>query len=264
MSHNFVKSVLVLFLNLSLLVAGTGCATSRSSWTGNSSQTRVFTFRHAYANAHLIKLDEKSFIMVDSGGYEKAADLESDLIENKIDPTYIKAIILTHGHWDHAAGAKYFQDKYQIPVVAGVCDQHLLEQGKSETLCPTSFFAKLRLKDDEAMVFKSPNITKWISEKTNLKDLLGFDVDVIPLPSHTNGSLAVISGNIAFVGDLFRGSIVGSAPETHFYICDLMSNRQYIEEFLKTDGKNVEHFFTGHFGPVFERNAVVDFFDLKL
>ena len=253
----FALKLIALFSTIS------SCATSESVWNDESEQPSVFTFRHAYANSHVIKLDETAFIMVDAGGYDQAPDLKEDLRENGIDPSLIKAIILTHGHWDHAAGAKYFQDKYQTPVLAGSRDRLILESGSSEALCPTSFFARWRVKDDEAVRFKPPTVARWIDSDTNIRDFVGFDVKIISVPSHTDGSLVVIVGKNAFVGDLFRGSILGSSPETHFYICDLAANRRLISEFLSKQGKDVVNLFTGHFGPVFGRSVVEKYFNSK-
>ncbi|MCX6124893.1 MAG: MBL fold metallo-hydrolase [Proteobacteria bacterium] len=251
------------FKVLILIALGSGCSTTSSIWRGENGQAVVFTFRHAYANTHVLKLDEKSFMMIDSGGFEQAPDLEQDLKDNHIEPSLIKAIILTHGHWDHAAGAKFFQDKYQIPIIAGARDRPLLEKGKSDPLCPTSIMARLRVKDDEGMIFKAPLISRWIEEKTNLKDLIGFDVNIVPIPSHTEGSLIVMVGENAFVGDLFRGAIVGGTPEIHFYMCDLGANREFVNTFLRDEGKEVNHFFTGHFGPVFDRIEVQKAFSIN-
>ena len=71
------------------------------------------------------------YLMIDSGGYESAPELEKDFRSKGINPKDIEMIFITHGHWDHVAGAKYFQDKYKIPVLVGKKDEKLLNQGKS-------------------------------------------------------------------------------------------------------------------------------------
>jgi glyoxylase-like metal-dependent hydrolase (beta-lactamase superfamily II) len=71
----------------------------------------------------------------------------------------------------------------------------------------------------------------------------------VPLPGHTRGSLVVVIGSAAFVGDLFRGAVVGSSAETHFYMCDLDDNQRDIRWLLDTF-PNATVFFTGHSGPV--------------
>jgi metallo-beta-lactamase class B len=42
--------------------------------------------------------------------------IEPGMKQLGLDPNDIKYIILTHGHGDHYGGAKYFQDKYHMPI----------------------------------------------------------------------------------------------------------------------------------------------------
>lgn len=251
------KSKSMLFMGFVMLL-NFSCATSKDVWEGEGLKTT--TFRRAYANSHIVELENGNFIMIDSGGYEEAPALESDLLANKMDPKKIKAIIITHGHWDHAAGARYFKEKYNIPIIAGLGDKKLLLQGHSDKLCPTSMMAKLRVDDDETLKFVPPEVDYWISEDTSLQELIGIEGTVLPIPSHTPGSLLVIIGPHAFVGDLFRGAVIGSTPEVHFYICNIEENRTYINSFLQTKGVNSINFFTGHFGPTFKRQEVIEAF----
>jgi glyoxylase-like metal-dependent hydrolase (beta-lactamase superfamily II) len=141
-------------------------------------------------------------------------------------------------------------------------DQSLIEQGASEKLCPTSLMAKLRVNADESVRFVPPSVDDWIAEETDLKNLLGIDGALIPVPSHTKGSLAVVVGSHAFVGDLFRGAMIGGTPELHFYMCDQDSNKRAIDDFLNRKAASAQRFFPGHFGPSFSRSEVQAAFDL--
>ena len=252
-SSNSVRLTLAAMMSI-LMIMLTACATDFNS-TG-SGVGDVSTFRRAYANSHLVKLADEKFLMIDSGGYEQAPDLESDLKKHGINPSAILAIVLTHGHWDHAAGAKYFQDKYGTPVVAGKGDEAILSRGHAEKLCPTSLFAKWRVESDSQVQFVAPKVTHWIEKPTDLNGVLGVEGMVVPVPSHTPGSLAIILGKKAFVGDLFRGGIFGAGPELHFYICDVEGNKEQIRNFLIHEAKDVESFFPGHFGPSFSYSEV--------
>lgn len=232
-----------------------GCATS--SDLRHQGRYEVFSFRRSYSNAHLIKVGAENFLMIDSGSYEDAPLLEKDFRDRKINPDWIKAIVLTHGHWDHAGGARYFQDKFKIPVLLGAQDSALLEKGKSDPLCPTSFIAQMRRSGDQEKSFLAPKATKLIGSKTPLDEWVGPEIGfVTPVPSHTEGSLAVVIDDLAFTGDLFRGSLVGASATRHFYICDLERNSRMIGEFLKHDARNVKMFFPGHFSPSLARKSV--------
>ncbi|MFZ9521830.1 MAG: MBL fold metallo-hydrolase, partial [Silvanigrellaceae bacterium] len=137
-----------------------GCAIS--SDLRREGKFEVLSFRRSYSNTHLIRIGPEKFLMVDSGSYEDAPLLEKDVRERDVDPIWIKAIVLTHGHWDHAGGARYFQDKFKTPVLLGARDSRLLENGKSDPLCPTSFIAKVRQTCDQERSFLSPKATKLI------------------------------------------------------------------------------------------------------
>jgi hydroxyacylglutathione hydrolase len=85
---------------------------------------------------------------------------------------------------------------------------------------------------------------------------IGLKWEIISLPSHTSGSLAVVIGDVAFVGDLFRASIVGKKAQTHLYICDEEANQEYIRTFLEANPELLT-FCPGHFGPDLSRKSVL-------
>jgi metal-dependent hydrolase (beta-lactamase superfamily II) len=116
-----------------------------------------------------VKGENGKYLMIDAGGYESAPDLEKDILSKGIEPRDIEMILISHGHWDHVAGARYFQEKYKIPVLVGKKDERLLGQGKSDKLCPTDYMAKSRLKDDETHSFQGPKVEKWIETETKAR-----------------------------------------------------------------------------------------------
>ncbi len=256
-----MNSLILLFYSFVLFFTLVSCATS---YEKNTTDTlAVHTFRREYQNIHLVMGENGKYLMIDSGGYESAPELENDFLSKGINPKDIEMIFITHGHWDHVAGAKYFQDKYKIPVLVGKKDERLLNQGKSDKLCPTDFMAKSRLKEDESHTFQSPKVDKWIESETKLESLVGSKGRIVPLPGHTDGSLILIIGKNVFVGDLFRGSLLGSKPEVHFYICDLQANREDIRKLIKIISPEAEYFYPGHFGPVIQKTEIMTKFEIQ-
>jgi metallo-beta-lactamase class B len=47
-----------------------------------------------------------------------------------LDPANIKYVIVSHGHGDHSAGAKYLQDRYKAHVLLSSTDWDLLDRGR--------------------------------------------------------------------------------------------------------------------------------------
>jgi len=242
---------------LSALVALAGCATRHTVETLPDGLT-IHTFRRDYTNAHVVSRGE-TFFMVDSGLQANAPALAEDLRRAGFDPARLRAIILTHGHADHAGGAPWFREHFGTPIVAGEADVPLLTAGQNDPLCPTSDRARERVTDDQAARFEpfSPNVT--VSAEVPLESLVEITGSILPLPGHTHGSLIVTIPGAALVGDLFRGAIAGRSAEVHFYMCDLEDNRADVRFLLGRLPATTQWFFPGHFGPV-SREAVKDRF----
>lgn len=128
-----------------------------------------------------------------------------------------------------------------------------------DRLCPTSDHARDRIGADQAARFTPivPDVT--IGREVKLDGLVAIPGTIVPMPGHTPGSLIVIIPGGAIVGDLFRGAIVGSSAEVHFYMCDLEDNRTDVRALLARLVTKTSLFFTGHFGPV-SREAVTERF----
>lgn len=100
------------------------------------------------------------------------------LEENKITP---KAVLFTHGHYDHLTGAHNLLEKYKIKGYIG--------------------------KEDIALSELPKNLLFPIEKDCTL-EIAGIKVDFIHTPGHTKGSYCIKIENALFSGDtLFTGSI---------------------------------------------------------
>jgi hydroxyacylglutathione hydrolase len=239
---------------LTVALAGlSSCATSRATLMGAEGIT-VHAFRRDFTTAFVVARADTAF-MVDSGYERNGPALADDLRSVGIDPARLRAIILTHGHPDHAGGAGYFKRTFGTPIVAGAGDSSLFSTGTPGPLCPTSDRSRERLADDEAARYTPIMPDRVVDGVTPLEGLVSMPGTIATLPGHTPGSLVVTIPGAVFVGDLFRGGIVGSSAEVHFYMCDLEANRRDVQALLDRVAPQATTFFTGHFGPV-ERSEV--------
>ena len=176
------------------VLATSGCA-SRYEVTklGN---VVVHTITHDNSNMHVVVEDGHAFA-VDSGTTATAGEMETDLRTIGIPPESLRAIVVTHGHYDHVGGARFFQRKFGTKIVAGRADLRMMERGTNDPICPVGFLARSRHAYDSAQTFEPVVPDVIVDERTSLLALTGVHAVVIPLASHTPGSITVIAGRAA-------------------------------------------------------------------
>lgn len=123
---------------------------------------------------------------------------QAQLIEKQIEKTGAKpvAILLTHGHFDHAGAAEAIADKYQISIYAHEAERETLED-PGLNLCGMIgehkvYHADIFVKDEEVL------------------NLAGFSIRVFFTPGHTIGGCCyyIADEKILFSGDtLFQESV---------------------------------------------------------
>jgi hydroxyacylglutathione hydrolase len=110
----------------------------------------------------------------------------------------VDAIVLTHGHLDHAGGADELRDRLKVDIIGPHReDKFLLD----------AIAAQGRMYNIEGMRDCAPD--RWLEEGDKV-DLAGVPFDVLHCPGHTPGHLAFVNAGmkLAIVGDvLFRGAV---------------------------------------------------------
>lgn len=182
---------------------------------------------------------------------------EESIIENQINalgfaPENCKFIMLTYGHTDHAGTASYFQNTYNTPIICGIGDTTLVFNGKNDSLCAAGMLGSLfKFFIPKEYPPCKPDII--VEEQISLNKY-GIPGKIIPFEGHTEGSLLLQIGNVAFVGDMIRGKAMArQTPSLHFYQCDLEKNKSNIENALSL---NADVWFTGHFGPLKKQRII--------
>lgn len=109
----------------------------------------------------------------------------------------VKAVFLTHGHFDHIMGVDGFLREFPVPVYACEAEKELLENAQlnasSSMLGQTYTFSN----------------AQYLSSRQNLK-IAGTVIQVIATPGHTVGGCCYYmpEENVLFSGDtLFRSSV---------------------------------------------------------
>ena len=136
---------------------------------------------------------DKIGAVVDPGG-------DVDVIVNAISENGVKVekIILTHGHFDHSAGADELRERLGVKIEGPHMDDKFLLDG-------------LVQKAESYGIPGARNVLpdQWL-EEGQVCSIAGYDFDVLHCPGHSPGSLAYASSELRFalVGDvIFQGSI---------------------------------------------------------
>lgn len=131
-------------------------------------------------------------LIVDPGA--RAKRLAEIIDEKKLNPT---AILLTHGHFDHAGGAAELAERYDIKVYAEEHERETLENPAINLSVwegrEISYHADVFLRDEQEI------------------DLAGFHIRVLHTPGHTVGGCCYYFSyqNAVFSGDTLFAQSVG-------------------------------------------------------
>lgn len=143
------------------------------------------------ANNDYLLIDNGEAVLVDAT--LNIPEIDSVLKENNAE---LKAILLTHAHFDHIMGVKILQDKYDIKVYLHEDDKGILED-------TNKFLEAVGMRPIEI-----PKVDVYLKDGDKLK-VGNTDIDVIHLPGHTPGGVGYKIDNWLFSGDTIFMSSVG-------------------------------------------------------
>lgn len=146
----------------------------------------------ADTNTYFIE-DENSVLLVDP-----SSDGERIINKLKSIDKPLKAIILTHAHFDHIGALDEVLSEYDVPVY--------LHEEEFDFLTDTSKNGSSKFQQYGLEPVKSSATPKSLEEGNH--NIGGFDVNVLHTPGHSPGSLTYVFNDFAVVGDtLFNNGI---------------------------------------------------------
>ena len=139
-------------------------------------------------NSYFLVNDDNQAVVIDSGeNYKKIKQVEQEY------GFTIKALLLTHAHFDHSGNAKKLQDDGVKVYISKLDAPKLL----NEDNLGSNFGRKFDYL-----------VADYLFEDGQVLSICDFDIRVISTPGHTDGSVCFLIENALFTGDtLFFGSV---------------------------------------------------------
>jgi len=242
-----------------VLAVLSACAPVRFTAVGPAAKDTTTTIQRVeltWSNVYLLRNGD-ALALVDSGSPIDRDKLYDALVAAGVHPRDVRAVILTHGHADHAGLARLYQ-LYGARILLGAGDIDAAAAGHNAPLRPTSLLGAALA---PMFMFPFEPFTPDIVVDGEV-DLGGYgfpDVRVLPMPGHTPGSVVVeVGAHEALVGDMIVGGWFGGVffphrAGEHYYQADPKANHANAGVLLAA---GIDRFYPGHGGPL-DRATVV-------
>jgi len=185
----------------------------------------------------------KGSVMIDAGGGTDGELIIENMRRDGLDPMDIKALLLTHNHFDHSCGAAEIRERTGCKVYLSNNTKDLLENGSAEEAGLDN--AKRQGTYPPDFVYRNCAVDVGLSGGERI-NAAGLEFQAIAIDGHSPDSicyLVEIDGKRnLFAGDvLFYGGVVGLINAKG------STMDGYRRDLNKLSGLNIDGLFPGHF-----------------
>lgn len=164
------------------------------------------------ANCYAVAADRGRECVVIDPGQDSAEGIEAMLSEHDL---ALRAVLVTHGHFDHMWQAQEVADRHTVPVWIHPADRHLLSDPMAAISTESAAMLRAQLDLTDVGEFREPRQVRDAVAGARI-EVDGLTLTVDHVPGHTPGTVAYRAdydgpedfSQVWFTGDfLFAGSI---------------------------------------------------------
>lgn len=194
-----------------------------------------------FVRVHLL-VDEREIVLVDTGFFRDFRRIERAIAALGRKPSDVKAILLTHGHFDHTMNAARLKEWSGARLYAPVGDERHVAgchpyHGISRVCGWLEGLGRMVTR------YRTPEVDTWFRDGDELPFWGG--LKVVSLPGHTAGHCGLLSAmkRVFFIGDVFAVSWRIALPPAIFNVDSMQMRRS----FIKAAGFDVDSFVPAHY-----------------
>ncbi|MGD9562432.1 MAG: MBL fold metallo-hydrolase [Pyrinomonadaceae bacterium] len=194
------------------------------------------------SHVYLVKGPD-GLVLIDAGGGTNGGMIFENIRGEGFDPADIKALLLTHFHFDHSCGAAEIRKETGCKVYLSVRTKDLLERGTAEEAGLDKAIAKGIY--PEGFKFRNCEVDHSVHDG-DLIDAGGLEFRTINVEGHSIDSVCYLvemnGRRNLFLGDvLFYGGVIGliNAPGSTL--------EGYRRDLSKLAGLNIDGLYPGHY-----------------
>jgi len=186
----------------------------------------IHTIKVGVGNCYIVK--DEGTILIDGGTPGEFDTFSKGLKDRQMDPKEIKAIVITHCHWDHIGCAKQIRDLTDAIILVHTYEENVLRKGERSMPPAVTRWGKIlaTLLNSWSRKFsiEPTEVDRVIEDDLPLEEF-GVKGKIVWTPGHSHGSISVVldSGD-AFVGDMaMNGPPLTIGPKLPLFAEDMIA-----------------------------------------